>query len=148
MVPSRPASSPAKGKPAPAIVLVVEDEILIRAAVGEYLRRLGYVVVEAADAAEAIAVFSSGEPIDIVLCDVDLPGPMDGLGLARSLRRRRNAPPVLMTSGRSIARSTGGKPADFFIAKPYRLAALAERLKLMLESRDLAEGDRSEPEAR
>jgi len=87
MVPSRPASSPAKGNARPAIVLVVEDEILIRAAVAEYLRISGYTVVEAAGATEAIAVFVSGEPIDVVMCDVDLPGPMDGLNLARWINR-------------------------------------------------------------
>jgi CheY-like chemotaxis protein len=127
---------------------MVEDEVLIRAAVAEYLRKSGYTVVEAADAAEAIAVFSSGEPIDVVLCDVDLPGTMDGLSLARWINRRRSAPPVLLTSGRGIALPAGKKPADFFIAKPYRLGALAERLKLMLASRCSKADGVAEPEPR
>jgi two-component system, response regulator PdtaR len=148
MVSSRPDPSQAEGNVRPAIILVVEDEILIRAAVAEYLRILGYTVVEAADAAEATAVFSSGEPIDVVLCDVDLPGTMNGLSLARWINRRRSAPPVLLTSGRGIACSTGEKPADFFIAKPYRLRALAERLELMLASGDSSAEGRSEPEPR
>jgi CheY-like chemotaxis protein len=63
MTSSRPSPSLARGDARAAIVLVVEDEILIRAAVAEYLRRLRYTVVEAADAAEAIAVFVSGELI-------------------------------------------------------------------------------------
>jgi len=83
MASSRADPSVARDNARAAIVLVVEDEILIRAPVAEYLRRLRYTVVEAADAAEAIAVFVSGELIDVVICDVDMPGTMDGLGLAR-----------------------------------------------------------------
>jgi DNA-binding response OmpR family regulator len=128
--------------------LVVEDEILIRAAVAEYLRISGYKVVEAADAAEATAVFASGEPIDVVMCDVNMPGTMDGLGLARWINRHHLALPVLLTSGRRIALCANKIPADFFIAKPYRLEVLAERLKLMLASRDAAANDRPEPEPR
>ena len=148
MVRSCPDPSPAKGNARPAVVLVVEDEILIRAAVAEYLRISGYTVVEAADAAEAIAVFASGEPIDVVMCDVDMPGTMDGLGLARWINRHHSGLPVLLTSGRRIALSASKIPADFFIGKPYRLEVLAERLRLMLASRDSSADERPEGEPR
>jgi len=148
MVSSRPNPSLARENAPAAIVLVVEDEILIRAAVAEYLRRLRYTVVEAADAAEAIAVFISGELIDVVICDVDLPGTMDGLGLVRWINRHHAALPVLLTSGRGIALSAGKIPAHSFIAKPYRLAELARRLKSMLISTVSATDDPSEPEPR
>jgi CheY-like chemotaxis protein len=148
MTSSRPSPSLARGDARAAIVLVVEDEILIRAAVAEYLRRLRYTVVEAADAAEAIAVFVSGELIDVVICDVDLPGTMDGLSLACWINRRRSAPPVLLTSGRGIALAGRKKPTELFIAKPYRLRQLAERLELTLASRVSAIDDPSEPEPR
>jgi CheY-like chemotaxis protein len=146
MTSSRPSPSLARGDARAAIVLVVEDEILIRAAVAEYLRRLRYTVVEAADAAEGIAVVVSGELIDVVICDVDLPGTMDGLGLARWINRHHAALPVLLTSGRGIALSAGKIPANSFIAKPYRLAELAKRLKSMLTVS--ATDDPSEPEPR
>ena len=55
---------------------------------------------------------------------------------------------MLLTSGRRIALSANKIPADFFIAKPYRLRELAERLKLMVASRDSAADDRPEPELR
>jgi len=124
-----------------SIVLIVEDEILVRAAIAEYLRILGYEVVEAADAGEAVAVFASGEPVDVVLCDVDLPGGMDGISLARWISRRHSAPPVLLTSGRGLGCATGGNPDDFFIAKPYRLSELARRLRVILESSNRAGDD-------
>jgi CheY-like chemotaxis protein len=142
MVSSRLDSLPAKTNARPATVLLVEDEILIRAAVAEYLRNLSYTVIEAADATEAIAVFSSGELIDVVLCDIDLPGTMNGLSLARWINQRRSAPPVLLTSGR-ITRPTRKTATGFVMAKPYRLAELAERLQSILASGDPA-GDGTE----
>ena len=145
MVRFRPDPPPTEGNLSQPIILVVEDEILIRAAVAEYLRKSGYTVVEAADATEAIAVFVSGEPIDIVICDVNMPGTMDGLGLARWIKRHHRTLPVLLTSGRRIALSANKIPADYFIAKPYRLGELSERLKLMLASRDSAADERAEP---
>jgi DNA-binding response OmpR family regulator len=148
MVPSRPHPSAAEGNARQAIVLVVEDEILIRAAVAEYLRISGYTVVEAADAVEAIAVFVSGEPIDVVMCDVDMPGTMDGLSLARWINRHHCALPVLLTSGRGVALAAGERLADFFISKPFRLRELAERIRSMLASRNSTADDVSEPETR
>jgi CheY-like chemotaxis protein len=143
MVSPRPDPSPIQDNVRQPVILIVEDEILIRVAVAEYLRRAGYRVVEAADAAEAIAVFSSGELIDVVLCDVDLPGTMDGLSLARWIKRRPSAPPVLLTSGRGLGLSAR---TEFFIAKPYRLQELARHLELTLASGVPATDDRSEPE--
>ena len=64
-------------------VLVVEDEILVRLTMADCLRAAGYVVVEAANATEALAVLTSGEPVDVIFTDVRMPGAMDGLMLAR-----------------------------------------------------------------
>ena len=148
MVSSRTHSSPANGNDRATIILVVEDEILIRAAVADYLRIAGYTVVEAADAAEAVAVFASGEPVDVVMCDVEMPGSIDGLGLARWIDRRHPSLPVLLTSGRRVAISTGKRPRHLFIAKPYRLQELAKRLKLLLASPASAADGRAEPKPR
>ena len=138
MVSSCPHPSASEAKEHPTTVLLVEDEILIRAAVAEYLRISGYTVVEAADAAEAVTFFGAGEPVDVVISDVDLPGTMNGLGLARWIKQRYSALPVLLTSGRGIAVAAGERRPSpfFFVAKPYRFEALRERLKLMLASRD------------
>jgi len=146
MVRSRPDPSALQTNTRPTTVLLVEDEIVIRTAVAEYLRISGYTVVEAADAAEAVTLFGAGEPIDLVISDVDLPGTMDGLGLARWIKQHHSASPVLLTSGRSIAVAATQRTAFSFVAKPYRLEKLAERLKLMLASRDLAADDGSEPD--
>ena len=132
MVPSRPRPCATQANARQAVVLVVEDEILIRAAVAEYLRISGYTVVEAADAAEAIAVFVSSEPIDVAMCDVDMPGTMDGLSLARWINHNHGSLPVLLTSGRRVVLAAGEKLDCSFISKPFRLGELAERIRSML----------------
>ena len=147
MVLSRPDPS-ADDNPHQTTVLVIEDEILIRAAVAEYLRKSGYIVIEAAHAAEAVTLFGAGEPIDVVICDVDMPGTMDGLGLAGWIKQHHCTRPVLLTSGRGIAVQPAERLAFSFVSKPYRLQVLAERLKLMLASRNSAADDRPEPEPR
>jgi CheY-like chemotaxis protein len=104
------------------IVLVVEDEILTRCSVAEYLREGGYRVIEAANVAEAIGVFGSGIAIEFVFSDINMPGQQDGHALAEWLRQFHPAIPVLMTSGSKAERDKiesgfGHKT----IAKPYSL---------------------------
>jgi two-component system, response regulator PdtaR len=144
MVRSRPYPS-AERKPQQPTVLVVEDEILIRTAVAEYLRISGYAVVEAADAAEAVTVFEAREPIDVVFCDVDMPGTMDGLSLARWIKQHHSTLPVLLTSGRGIAASAAERGNFLFVSKPYHLEELGERIRLALASS--ASMERNPPKA-
>ena len=112
-------------------VLVVEDEILIRSAVAEFLRGAGYRVIEAADAGEAVAVFASGTQIDLVFSDINMPGPMDGLRLARWIANHHPGIHVILTSAIGHARRAGQSGADF-LSKPYRLAEAARRIASLL----------------
>ena len=113
------------------LVLVVEDEVLIRSAVAEYLRLAGNLVVEAANAAEAIAVFAAGVPIDVVFSDIQMPGTMDGIGLARWVYHHHPGIHVVLTSGNAdAARAT--EAAELFFPKPYRTAEVAIRIRLLL----------------
>jgi CheY-like chemotaxis protein len=114
------------------VVLVVEDEVLVRSAVAEYLRMAGNLVVEAANAAEAIAVFAAGVPIDIVFSDIQMPGAMDGIGLARWVYQHPPCIHVVLTSGNADAfRAT--EVAELFFLKPYRTAEVAIRIRSLLE---------------
>jgi len=125
------------------VVLVVEDEALLRSITGEYLRLSGYVVIEATDAAEAIEVIGRGERPDVVFSDVSLSGTMDGLSLARWLRRQRPDLHVMLTSGhgkdlrRAAAQLVGG---EFFLPKPYHQQELVHRIGALL-GRDQASTD-------
>ena len=112
-------------------VLVVEDEILIRSVVAGFLRDAGYRVIEAAEAAEAVAIFASRTQIDLVFSDINMPGPMDGIGLMRWIVDHHPGIHVILTSAISHARRAGESGAGFLM-KPYRLAEAARRIASLL----------------
>ena len=118
------------------VVLVVEDEILLRRTTAEYMRLSGFLVIEARNAADAIAVFASGESADVVFSDVYMSAGPDGLMLARWLRRRHPEIPVMLTSGYGEAEGQAATELvgeECFLAKPYRLAEVARRIRALLE---------------
>ena len=114
-----------------SVILIVDDEILIRTPVAEFLRDADYKVIEAANAAEAIAVFVAGIAVDLVFSDIGMPGGMDGVGLARWIFEHRPDLPMLLTS-------SGGPPPPVtegavpFLPKPYRLADAELRIASLL----------------
>jgi CheY-like chemotaxis protein len=76
-------------------LLIVEDEVLIRMALSDYLQDCGYKVLEASAAEEAVLIIDQGDIIiDVVFSDLKLPGPMDGFGLAQWLRANRPGTPI------------------------------------------------------
>lgn len=68
--------------PAPNI-LIVEDDGLLRMAVADFLRDMGHAVVEATTGEEAVSILQTCTDVDVVFSDVQMPGTVDGLGLAR-----------------------------------------------------------------
>lgn len=112
---------------APPVVLIVEDEVLLRMAVCAHLRDAGLVVIEAVDAGEAVELLSARKSISLVFSDIDMPGPADGNDLAAWIASRHPGVKVLLTSG--IAQEEGGPP---FIAKPYSFVELQRRIEAML----------------
>lgn len=122
----------------PHVILVVDDEILIRLVIAEYLRDCGFRVFEAADGLEAIKVLQSAEwPVDLVFSDVQMPN-LDGFGLARWIRENRPEVRVLLASANPVA--VTAKAADLcnhgpVVPKPYEHAALLARMKRLLALR-------------
>ncbi len=110
-------------------VLLVEDDPLVRESTHEFLEALGYRVVEAADAREAIdLVETHPSRIDLVLCDMMLPD-MRGDQLLHALRQIRPTLPALLTSGYNHLDFDGAlADLDFFIQKPYDLTTLGKTL--------------------
>jgi two-component system, response regulator PdtaR len=113
-------------------ILVVEDEVIIRFDIGDYLRTHGYEVIEANSAAEAIQVLrNSSFEVSAVFTDVRMPGTIDGIDLARYVQTHHPDIPVLVTSGHI---SPDDLPPEFgpLITKPYSraevLKAIEERL--------------------
>lgn len=115
-------------------VLVVEDEVLIRMAVSDYLRECGFHVIEAGSADEAIEVLKADTAVDIVFSDVNMPGSLDGFGLAQWIRRERPQLKVILTSGVSRkAREAGDLCEDGpFLDKPYHHGDLERHIRQLL----------------
>jgi two-component system cell cycle sensor histidine kinase/response regulator CckA len=111
-------------------VLLVEDDALVRRAVGVELVELGYQVDAAADAASALALLDEDRPVSLLLSDVRLPG-IDGLSLVEAVRARRpGLPVVLMSADSGGAARAQGLPC---LAKPFTTEALARQLRAALD---------------
>lgn len=134
-----PVTTPPRGQPIGGreTVLLVEDEALVRQVAVESLVRLGYHVLLASSGAEAIAVADAhGGEIHLLLTDVVMPG-MNGRELATRLALKRPGLKVLYASGFTenvIAHHGVLKPGVQFVAKPYTLESLAERVRAALEA--------------
>ena len=102
------------------VVLVVEDEYLIRVDAMDAIRSAGFDVVEATSADEAIFILEHRADITIVFTDIQMPGSMDGLKLAAAIRGRWPPIHIVATSGRVEATGSDLPPGSRFIAKPYR----------------------------
>jgi CheY-like chemotaxis protein len=120
------------------VILVAEDEVLVRLAVAEHLRECGFVVIEAATGEEARSVFLSGHEIDLVFSDIQMSGPFDGVALAQWLSVYSPDIPVVLTSGAGAAMEharAACAQVKQFIAKPYEYRLLAESLRRHLARR-------------
>ena len=101
-------------------ILVVEDDGLVRQVSAEELIDAGSQVLEAANAEEAIAIFESGVGVALLFTDINMPGELDGLDLARLVHDRWPRVQLLVTSGK--ASDLDDLPDDGrFISKPYSL---------------------------
>ncbi len=123
------------GNSGPATVLVVEDEVLIRLAVADYLRACGYRVLEASTGEEAQAIFGNDQHIEVLLTDIDLGRGMNGFELAGWVRREHPQVRVLLTSGVArMAQSAGDLCELPLLKKPYPHEKLAEEIRRRLGS--------------
>lgn len=105
--------------------LLVDDELLVRASTADMLNELGYDVLEASSAAEAIPVLRQGEPIDLLITDQLMPG-MTGTELARLAKAEQPTLKVLLVSG--YAGSEGIDPDLVRLVKPFRQDELSAKL--------------------
>ncbi len=119
-------------KKEPKKILVVEDNVALRFTLAEWLRSKGLVVHEAATADEAVLVLKSLLHIDAVITDVDMPGVLNGLGLAEHVRREAPGLPVIVVSGHHTAEHIDAPNVKFF-RKPYDLNSVYAYVTQMLE---------------
>ena len=117
------------------LILVVEDEALIRISAADILEQHGYEVVEAATAADALVVLEARPEVRVLFTDINMPGKLDGMDLARLVHEHwPNIRLVITSGGREPTRAE--IPDDGrFIAKPYRPKQVTDEIDRQLYRR-------------
>lgn len=110
------AHATAKARP---VILVVEDDTLLRMHAAEMIEEAGFEVLEAQNADEAIKLLEARMDIAVVFTDIDMPGSMNGLKLAHAVANRWPPIRIVATSGHFQMRDGDLPAGGLFIAKPY-----------------------------
>jgi two-component system NtrC family sensor kinase len=121
------------GVPTRGTVLVVEDSRSVAEVTSAMLEQLGYRVVWAESAAEALRHLQQGIEFDLLLSDIVMPGEMNGLGLAEVCRERFPDIPLLLVSGFSDAAQAADGRFDI-LRKPFELSALEHAIEQAMEN--------------
>lgn len=130
-----PEAPPRPVAQAPAHILVVEDDEIVRRHVCRLVERLGYRVLQAASGPEALQLLESGEAVDLVFTDMVMPGGMSGAQLGEALAERWPDVRIVYTSGYPQSAIEGRGQIETgvdFLAKPYRAQQLEEKLRQVL----------------
>jgi len=101
------------------VILIVDDETLIRLAAVQIAEDEGFDVVEAANADEAIEILEGRDDIRVIFTDIHMPGSMDGLKLAHAVRDRWPPIKIIVTSGREYPNEDDLPEGGRFFPKPY-----------------------------
>ena len=118
------------------VVLVVEDDALVRRYVVTQVESLGYTTLEASNAAEALNVIGNAAAVDLLFTDVIMPGPMNGRQLVDEALKRRPSLKTLFTSGyteNAIVHHGRLDSGVLLLAKPYRRSDLARMMRMALD---------------
>lgn len=116
-------------------ILMAEDETDVRETTAEYLRSLGYTVLEAKNGDEAFDIFKKTKQIDLVFTDVVMPGKRSGRDLVEEVLKLNPDMKILFASGYPDKAKSNGHNLSPLIIKPYKLIELAITLRRLLESR-------------
>jgi CheY-like chemotaxis protein len=114
------------------VILVVEDEILVRLTAVTIAEDAGFEVLSAATADEALTVLEKRADVRLVFTDVQMPGSMDGLRLAHAVRDRWPPVELIVTSGRRHIGANDLPDRGRFIPKPYDFNALSQAFQEMV----------------
>jgi CheY-like chemotaxis protein len=114
------------------VVLVVDDEPLVRTWVTEVLEEAGLKFAAASSGEEALRVVDANSHIGLVFTDVNMPGLIDGIALARLIRARWPAMPIILTSARAMPGALVLDERMIFIPKPYDAARLVETMRALM----------------
>jgi len=113
------------------IILVVEDEVLIRLDLAQQLRAAGFIVLEASTAHEAMMILKATDDVALTVTDVRMPGEIDGLGLAAWIRMERPDMKIIVLSGH-LPMLRLATLADAALAKPVKPGHLLQEVNRLL----------------
>ena len=117
----------------PVVVLLVEDELLIRLCAGEALADAGFAVIEAGHAHEAIAILErEHDTVGVVFTDVQMPGTLDGVALAHHTRRHWPWIGLLIASAQPRPALGALPEGSRFLGKPYGLAHAIQHVRQLV----------------
>ena len=130
--PEMPAKMIQSRSAVPAVVLVVEDEMLLRMRAVDMVEDAGFTPVEAVDADEAVAILESRSDIALLFTDIQMPGSMDGLKLAHTVHERWPPIKIILVSGQ-VKPATIEIPADSrFHGKPLEAKEMIAEIQSMI----------------
>jgi CheY-like chemotaxis protein len=116
----------------PTVVLVVEDEMLLRMRAVDMVEDAGFTPIEAVDADQAVAILESRSDIAMLFTDIQMPGSMDGLKLAHAVRDRWPPIKIILVSGK-LQLANIEIPADSrFFGKPFEARDMIAEMQDMM----------------
>ena len=115
-----------------AVVLIVEDEMMLRMCAIDMVEDAGYTPIEARDAAEAVAILESRSDIALMCTDIQMPGSMDGLELAHTVRARWPSIKIIVVSGQLNPPSIDLPPCSRFFGKPFEAGQMIAQMRSMI----------------
>jgi CheY-like chemotaxis protein len=116
----------------PAVVLIVEDEMMLRMSAVDMVEDAGYTPLEAQDAAEAVAILESRSDVALIYTDIQMPGQMDGLGLAHAVHARWPAIRIIVVSGQLSLPNIDLPPRSRFLGKPLDAGEVITEMRDMI----------------
>lgn len=116
----------------PAVVLVVEDEMLLRMRAVDMVEDAGFTPVEAVDADQAIAILESRSDIALLFTYIQMPGKMDGLGLAHAVHDRWPPIKIILVSGQLMLANMDIPADSHFFGKPLAAEAMIAEMRNLI----------------
>jgi len=116
----------------PAVVLIVEDEMILRMRAVDMVEDAGYTPLEALDAAEAVAILESRSDVALMCTDIQMPGPVDGVGLAHAVHERWPTIRIIVVSGQLMLQNLDLPPLSRFLGKPLDAADVIAEIRDMI----------------
>jgi len=116
----------------PAVVLIVEDDMVLRMLAVDMVTDAGYTPLEALDAAEAFVILESRTDIALMCTDIQMPGKIDGVGLAHAVHERCPTIGIIVVSGQLDLPHLDLPPRSRFIGKPLNAGEVIAEMRDMI----------------